>query len=355
MANDKIHIFAEIDALLNLRNNPNFIEGHILKYIIKNQAEIILIMDEDDFSDQWNDSESSLRKLFDSFDLPKPRAMTGLKQIYSNPLLCYQLDPFAIWLLDKPDSDINKFREFMGVWALNGTSIPDDYFSIHHPREYDQGDVINGPKSTGWGNYLAEISKPIPPINSIVLNDRHLVCNTNESTAPKKGFSGLNNLKILLNELLPQNLKVPFHLFVICQHPKMSIIDTDPIVNQFVNDVIQLRQYTIIVEFVFVESRHKRALYSNYFTLYADRGFNAFCNGTPKILNGENDFIFNSYLYDASSSGDTEYKTARSKITKIKDQSIKVLMKPDLAPALNQDIQRVTTSSNNFFDNRLFS
>ena len=71
MGQDKIHICAEPDALVQLGLNQNFREGLYLKQIIKNKSEICLIMDEDEFCTQWNNSESNLRKFFDSYDLAK--------------------------------------------------------------------------------------------------------------------------------------------------------------------------------------------------------------------------------------------------------------------------------------------
>ena len=354
----KIRIVAEKDALIQLCFNKEFHEGKILKHIFRNLADILLIMDEDVFEAEWNNSESDLRKFFDAYDVPRPRAISGLSQIYKDPRICVKLDPYALWLFNKSELDVINFREFLGVWALTPQSLSDDYFSLEHPREYDKDDVIAGSKDNGWGNYLEELPKALPPINSIVLNDRHLLLNSNEKTAMRSGFYGLNNLKVLFNELLPHNLKVPFHILIFCQHPKMNIVDTDTIVNQFIQDV---RNYTIEIEFVYDKSRHKRDLYTNYFRFWVDRAYNAFYNRDLKKLNGENDFKVVTYLNNPFTSGDTEYDSARSKIKKVHEQCKEVFMAPDLSPTdedgLIQEelIKRVVTNSEDFYTNRLFS
>lgn len=357
----KIRIFAERDALVQLCFNKEFHEGKTLKHIFRNLADILLIMEEKDFEREWENPESDLRKFFEAYDIPRPRAISGLTQIYNDPSICAQLDPFALWLFNRTEQDVNNFREYLGVWALNPQNLSDDYFSLEHSREYDKGDMLDGTKDNGWGNYLEELPKVLPPVNSIVLNDRHLLYNTNERTALRLGFYGLNNLKVLFKELLPQNLKIPFHILIFCQHPKMNIADTDTIVNRFIQEVKSLRNYPIEIEFVYDKSRHKRDLYSNYFRFWAERGYNAFYNLDMKKLNGENDFKIISYLNNSFSSGDTEYDSAKSKILKINEQCKEALLNPELSPMDNNGnlmeemITRVSTNSEDFFANRLFS
>ena len=171
----KIRIVAEEKALIQLDSNKEFYDGKMLRYIFRNLADIILIMDEDEFEHKWKNSESALRSFFSSYDMPLPQAISDLKQIYNDPGKCLQFDPFAIWLFDKPESDIKKLQEYIGVWALRPESLSDDYFRLGHSRKYEKNDVVEGEKGNGWGNFFGEIPKPLPPRNSIVLNDRYLL------------------------------------------------------------------------------------------------------------------------------------------------------------------------------------
>lgn len=353
--NKKIRIIAEEDALLQLSSNEEFNKGSKLKSILRNCAEIILIMDENEFGAQWEDSESNIRKFVQAYDMPKPRAISGLNKIYSNPGLCYKLDPFAIWFFNKSTADLKKFRNYLGVWAINTSELTDNFFYINHSREYEKNDRINGTRGNGWGNFLEQVPGFLPPINSIVINDRYLVYNTNEVNADKIGFAGLNNLKILLKELLPKNLKIPFHVLIYCKHPKLDMDKTDVIVQKFIRDVKNLRRYEIKVEIVFGAALHKRGLYSNYFLMNADRGFNAFYNLENNKLCGENDLTIKSYLNDAEASGDTTYDEARGKIIKISNACKEIFIDPIIKDENLEKISRVKTECDEFFYNRLFS
>lgn len=355
MTHEKLHIFAEPSALERLCKNPNFINGIFLKAIIKQMSEIFLIMDEFDFAKEWTNSESPLRKFFEAYDIQKPQIYPNITQIYSNPEMFYKLDPFAIWLLNRPEDDINKIKELMGVWAVNTAEIKDDYFLMDFPKGYEKNDIIDGSRSNGWGNYLENIKKPIPPFNSIVLNDRFLIMDNDEKKAWNQIHSGLKNLKNLLNELLPQNLVIPFHILIYCQHPKMSNEATDMVIDEYVDEIKKLRKYNIEIEFVYARAQHKRGLYSNYFRFYVDRAFNAFYDDNQKKLSGENDFDIISYLNNPLTSGDNEYKKSRQIIDRIHKQCDDFFASNANKAKSSQKISRVYPSEESILDNRLFS
>ena len=289
MEYEKIKIIAEKDALLQLLNSTSFSKGKTLKYIFQNLAEIVLIMDEEDLEKDWKNMESKLRKLFDSFDLERPTAISALKKIYKNPAFCVEFDPFALWVLNKAENEINNLKECLGVWALHPNSITDDCFEVRLPKRYTNNSVIKGKKNNGWGNYLALLEKELPPMNGIVINDRYLLSNVHWEDGKVCGFYGLDNLVCLFDELLPKNLKIPFHILILCKHPDKEI-DCSDFLNEFMEKVQRLRGYDIKIIFVYDESFHHRDLLTNYFNLKADKGFNAFLHNQMKKLNGENTF-----------------------------------------------------------------
>ena len=349
----KVRIFAEESALIQLIKSNGFVNGRYLKTILKN-SKLYLIMEEEKFESMWNNPESDIRYFCSAFDIPRPEAVPGLRKVYEKPILCTQLDPYAIWLLNKTDEDILKLKNYLGVWAISPNNLSDDLFCLEYSKEYDRDDLIDGPKDSGWGNYLAQIPKDLPPMNSIVINDRYLLLNTNEGTAVQNGFYGLYNLKILLGELLPYDLRIPFHLLILCQHPNLNHNDTEYLVDDFISDVKRLRDYPIIVEFVYSRSRHKRGLYSNYFSFDVDRAFNAFYVYNLKQLSGENDFGIESYLNNPYALGDTKYDSARSKIAKIKDECMNVKINPIINITESRDIVQAHTECEGYFYNRLF-
>ena len=80
----------------------------------------------------WMDSESPLRKVVDAYNLPRPKAKSGLKKIYTNPGLCYEKAPFAIWLLNNTEENLRKFKDYLGVWAVDTSELTDDFFYLNH-------------------------------------------------------------------------------------------------------------------------------------------------------------------------------------------------------------------------------
>jgi hypothetical protein len=248
-------------------------------------------------------------------------------------------------------------RENLGVWAINPAEMTDDYFCLEYSRGYPQKrDVeITGPKGNGWGNYLCGLTKPLPPMNSLIINDRFLLANFDKSAIAKRGLFGLNNLVALFGELLPKTLKVPFHIFIYCQHPNLSIETTDIILERFIDDVKALREYEIVIEFVFDYALHHRTLYTNYFRFNANKGYNAFCDDNMIKLNGENILCIKTYNNNPFMMGDTEYEMIRNDIQEIKEQSLRVKRHSKLRTKELENIERVQTDCDDFFYNRLFS
>ena len=353
---EKVHIYSDYTSFLKLLASKAFSEGRDLKSIICRRASVYLIVDEEEIQRDWNDVESPLRKGCDAFDIPCPQIVPEMKEIFGKPALCYQKDPYAIWFINTSEDNIQKFRELFGVWMINVDSIKDDTFYLHHRREYQKDDVIDGTTDNGWANYLEEVKrqKGLPPMNAIVINDRYLLNNTNENDAERIGFFGLHNLEKLLDALLPSNLRVPFQVFIFCQHPKLRPIITVTIINQFRESVRKLRDYPIVLEFVYGISQHKRTLFSNYFLFDVDRAYNAFYVHNYKKLNGENLFCLESYHNDPTCSGDTNYCIAKNKLRIIKNHCNDILQNPNEDILDYGKIRRADINGEEKIQNRLF-
>lgn len=352
---NKVNIFADVPSFLNLLANSEFAKGRDLKSLIRQRAEVFLIIDQEELDRRWEDAEDTLRKLCDAYDIPCPRALPKLSAIFKSPDLCFRLDPFGLWMINTSEQDINRFRKYFGVWMVNPSSIMDDVFYLNHRREYERGDIIEGTTNNGWANYIEELStlgKQLPPINAVVINDRYLLLSPNPEQV---GFAGLTNLKKLFDAILPQDLKIPFQLTIYCQHPQLDIAKTDELVNAFKAEMQALRpSYPIQVEFVYDLANHKRTFHSNYFLLDVDRGYNAFNFHNFKQLIGENEFCIASYHNDPYCTGDTNYITARHKISKIKEQCDNVVSNPDLSNPDKGLIKRSDLPDPQKIQNRLF-
>lgn len=356
---NKVNIFADVPSFLKLLANPEFAKGRDLKSLIRQRAEVFLIVDQEELDRRWEDAEDTLRKLCDAYDIPCPRALPKLAAIFESPDLCVRLDPFGLWMINASEQDINRFREYLGVWMVNPQTIKDDEFYLHHKRGYEKDDIIAGSSNNGWKNYISELlrqGKQLPPINAVVINDRYLLLNTNEQNAVRKGFWGLNNLTNLFDALMPQELRIPFQITIYCQHPQLDIKTTDKIVSDFISKVQGLRSYPINIEFFYGHARHQRTFNSNYFLFDVDRGYNAFCDYNHKKLNGENVFCIDTYHSDPNSSGDTNYIIARNTVEIIKARCEDVQQNPDISNLEDYSkLKRVDNSDPKKVQNRLFS
>ncbi len=351
------NIFTYPETLSRLGSNKDFRDGLLLKSAIKKIAQIVLIMSKDDFEKQWNDSESTIRQFCTSFDIHKPTIWDYSSEFSKNPRLICSQDPFSMLLVN--NSDVAKlFRDYLGFWAANPKDMKDDFFYLDHSMLFARGEIIEGPTDNGWGNYLYQIRNNIPPCNTFVFNDRHLLFQNNQRNIERGVKFGLNNLRRLLGEIMPQELKMMvFHILVYCQHPSLDIETTNNHLIQFTKDIKQLRSYPIEVEFVFDRACHQRNLISNYFYFNPERGFNAFNNRNPTQLSGENDFKFKSYLNNPLASGDSDFLIYQKKLHEIISCCKKVIIQPDLEPSSGklEDIKRAFTSSDDFFTNRFFN
>ncbi len=356
---NKVNIFADVTSFLNLLANPEFAKGRDLKSLIRQRAEVFLIVDQEELDRRWEDAEDTLRKLCDAYDIPCPRALPKLAAIFESPDLCVRLDPFGLWMINASEQDINRFREYLGVWMVNPSSIMDDIFYLHHKRDYNKGDIIDGSSNdNGWANYIEELSlngKRLPPINSVVINDRYLLLTTSENISPEKYASySLNNLKKLFDALLPQDLKISFQLTIYCDHPKLDIATTDKITQKFKDDMQHGKPYPIQIEFIYDHARHKRTFHSNYFLFDVDRAYNAFdCRDYNKLI-GENYFCLESYHNDSCCSGDTNFITARNTIMEIKKRCDSVLDNLDTSNLDYSKIKRCDLITPHKIQNRLF-
>lgn len=354
----KVNIFADVPSFINLLTNPEFVKGRDLKYLVRQRAKVYLVIEQEILDQRWNDAEDVLRKTCDAYDIPCPQARPKLAVIFQNPALSYQLDPFGLWLINATEQDINRIKESYGVWMLNPATILDDFFYLHHKREYEKDDIIDGSSNNGWANYIEELTllgKQLPPLNAVVINDRYLLNNTDDRAADLYGLAGLNSLEKLFSAVLPQNLQIPFQLTIYCQQPPIDMDLTDTLVEEFRTHLQALRTYPIRIEFIYDVSKHKRTFHSNYFLFDIDRGYDTFDWNDYTKLNGENYFCIESYHNDPYCTGDTNYITARKKLKIIKAQCDSVKASPDTSNGDLTKVKRVDLPDSGEIENRLFS
>lgn len=347
MPNNKVRIIAEPQAIISLRRNPVFCNSKTLQHIFRNCAEIVLIADEEKFKDHWSNLESPIRRFFDAYDMPKPKAITGLKSVYEYPARCGNLDPFAIWLLNKPQAAISKFHDYLGLMAINPQSLKDDMFNLDHGKEYSSGDIVYG-KGSGWANFIGLMGRPLPPFNELALNDRYIVANI----ADDGYFYGIQNLYDLFMSILPLTLKVPLKITIFCYHPPTSFEHIDNAIQELRAKIQEQREYSITIDVIYGDAHHKRFLYTNYFTLCTDSGYNAFRRNNHRQISKDNKLSIKSYLNNPFSTGDSEFDMARKLLDVIRERCEDSYYSPCIDDN-NEKIRRVDLQNADIFQNRL--
>jgi hypothetical protein len=345
MQSTKISIYTERYTLVRLGLNAEFKNGRILKQLFKN-ANIILMMAKEELDGLWEDSESDIRKFCEANDLPKPDCDDFWEDLRTRPLLCIEKDPTALWILDISDENIKRFREYLGIWMVNTSQIKDDAFSLEHQSKiYRREECIPGSKDNGYGNFFNTMDKPFPPMNSIVLNDRFLFVVENDEIDPTKVFNwGAKNVLSLFNEVLPEKLGVPFHIFIYAFPPKIKNHDEKlKLIDELCDKIKKLREnYEIEVELVLRRAEHERFFLSNYFQITVDLGYNTFnVNSMTKLIK-KNRLGIQSYLRNTSG---IDYENMKIRLEDIQNEIIDERKK---------NKGNVFTTHETTFHNRLF-
>ena len=236
----------------------------------------------------------------------------------------------VIYILDVKKEIAERIREHYGVWVLSVDEINDDIFSYSFNKHFNRSEVP-GKSQNGWENLLASEVTYLPPSNSFVLSDSNLLTNEILDKDKKKHYRGLENVKNLLDVILPAKSDIPFYILVICPAKTEQIGKMKKIIARWIDEVKNLREkrYTIIVEF-FITSKtlHSRQLYANNYRIYLDKGFYVFEPWSTKVhLDGEsfNKIDIKSYLNSPFDRGDSILDVALAELDEIKKKYDKFL------------------------------
>ena len=152
-----------------------------------------------------------------------------------------------------------------------------------------------------------------PPSNSLIISDNHLFDNIHN-----KNNVGLYNVLNLLDVVLPSQLSVDYHLFLISSAPKVSTQKADELVKS-INDYILSKNlgYQVFLKVVFANAIHKRIIISNYYIIVCDKGFKLFYPNKSTIFD-DNDIAINSIFEDTEFRGESNLQISNRRIKNIK-------------------------------------
>ena len=234
----------------------------------------------------------------------------------------------VIYILDVKPEFAKNIREHYGVWVLSVDEMNDDIFCYSFNKHFNRPEV-RGKSKNGWENLLAGETTYLPPSNSFVLSDSNLLTNEILDADNKKHYRGLENVKDLLDVVLPSKSNIPFYILLISPAKTEQVGKMKKIIARWIDEVKILRNYPIIVEF-FITSKtlHSRQLYANNYRIYLDKGFYVFEPWSTKVhLDGEsfNKIDIKSYLNSPFDRGDSILDVALAELDEIKKKYNKFL------------------------------
>jgi hypothetical protein len=225
-----------------------------------------------------------------------------------------------MYFLNVSQAQADQMQNAYGVIVQSVQGIDDKVLSASFFRELTKDEVIENGGLLGW-KYLLNFD--IPPSNAIVIYDNYLFKDT-ETIANNSVSVGKENIKWLLDKLLPPALSVEYHVTLISDNYDRLEQWRAQLAGNLNTEINNLRTYDINVEVVFMkpESLHKRRLIMNYVNASCDRGFCVFKVRDGKTVKGVNDIRFNRIFCTLHNhAGDTEFTSATKALQIIKKES----------------------------------
>jgi hypothetical protein len=302
----KTKIYIDKDSLEIIAQDSSISDNYYRKIIeiFRRHADLYLDMNDEELNSlrepkDLNDP-GDIYSFIEGKSLPWPSAAIDNFNALHNNNGCPEINGNVIYILSKKD-DVKKIREYYGVWAIYIDDINDDVFYYAFSPDLDR-DEVPGNKNNGWYNILKDEIGLIPTSNSFVISDSNLLTNNkiNQRTG-ENHFCSLENLRELLNLILPEKMNVPFFILIICPPTrKLEEGKMKKIVRRWIKEIKLLRQYSIIIEFLITnKTLHSRDLYANNYRIHLDKGFYVFEPWSIRIHREDishNDMSIDTYL-----------------------------------------------------------
>lgn len=220
--------------------------------------------------------------------------------------------PRAMFFFDITVLEAEELSSKYGVIVQSETAINDHVLQLSFKKGLNKGTTVKG-NDDGWRNLLAGVK--LPPMNSLIITDNYLL--QNESNSKHVGFE---NLKMLLNTILPKTLETTFHLLIVAPMPqKIRPEKADQLNGMLKAFLKQVRPYDFQLEFVFNSTIHPRKIFSNYFVIEGDKGFQLFHPMQTTLVYDDNQLSIISVLHDTLDTyGDSELTLSINYIDKIR-------------------------------------
>lgn len=307
-------IYAEKKAFDEITFNGNYPNLHS---IFTNHSTVFLNLSAQELQDNIN-SEGEIFYYLHAYAAAKvPEAHPDqFENVYDDGVNLVST-PRSIYFLDITKAEADQLQNSFGVIVQSCDHIDDNVLSSSFFRELAKDETIENGPLLGW-KYLLNFD--IPPSNALIISDSFLFSDT-ENVGGNPISVGKENIKWLLDKILPDSLNVVYHVTLISEDYNRAEAWRAQIAGSMNTEINNLRPYDINVEVVFMGSEHfhKRRLIMNYINASCDKGFSVFRVRDGKTVKGVNDIRFNR-IFSANQNhlGDTEYNASTKALRVIK-------------------------------------
>lgn len=281
-----------------------------LNRVFREAAVFVLDMSDDELDTALEDTESEFATFCNSNNLKTLAEKSVLQNMKSNKDELVK-HCRSLFFMDVTPEEAKKIQEETGILVLSKQDIDDNVFNRGFWRHRFVKDVaIKGDAISEWKDVLKDM--PWLPTNSLVITDDYLLT---ESQALLDDC--VENVKGLLDAILPDNLAVDFHVLISCFHPKYDEKTRNQIVGMIKSYINSKRPYDVKIEFIFHDTIHQRKIITNYNVMVGDKGFINFNNKKKKIIDDNPTYACTVFQNIVDSIGDTEYGMATLDLEKI--------------------------------------
>ncbi len=258
-------IYSDKDIFENIISSPDAYPNW--NKIINNHSIVCLDINQDNLDDEITNPDTLLFLFLQSNarNIDLIPLENYFKTIYTNLETVIE-NPSSAYFLDLPFAEAKKIQEETGVIINCFDKIDDDILSKGVDLDWFTNDEIND----NWRNILHPFNNY--PSNSLIINDRNLFTNEEKVLGTNQNI-GIDNLIRILDNLLPQNLKIDYHILIQSeQNPdSRNKAKCDMIANDLNIKIRNLRKYNFEIEILFYcrgtnhfDSTHNRRIFSNY-------------------------------------------------------------------------------------------
>jgi len=299
-------IYSDKDIFENIISSPDTYPNW--NKIINDHSAICLDINEVDLDAEINNPDSILFLFMQS----NARAIdlvpldNYFQTIYANPATVID-KPRSVFFLNIDSNTAINLQEENGIIIQSKDQIDDKILLGSYFKDLPKSTVCESGRILGWQSL---ITFDLPPSNSLIISDNFLFKNEERNL-----LIGEPNIINLIDAILPSNLSVDYHILIIAEDNRKTQQWCENLKTRISIAIKALRPYTIIIEFLFSATIHKRVILSNYLNGSCDKGFSVFSPRDNSTVREDNDFRLDRVFNNLHSlGGDVEYTSKENSL-----------------------------------------